>query len=175
MILANVTNIHNPTNNPILDRIKKRKLNSIQNTTTSKNYLNNFAIKINTEFELINNLKQIFECTFIPDTVFKFIANEYFIGLKCMVIKDRDEQLECDNPDRHLEWDTLYSEFKEEFHIVYILYNPICGKMFMNIGTQIENIKEIISGIELNKENKKHLNTCIKLFRQMYVKKNFEL
>ena len=95
-----------------------------------------------------------------------------------MIIKNRDKELEDENPDRHLEWDTLYSEFKDEFHIVYIIYNPAHGKMFIKIGNQMEkkeNIKEIISGIELNKENKKYLNICIKIFRQMYVKKNFKL
>ena len=35
MILANITNIQNPTNNPILEKIRKRKLDSIQNTNIS--------------------------------------------------------------------------------------------------------------------------------------------
>lgn len=185
MILINNINIRDPTDNIYLGKIKRRKIeaisNSVSNLVSNTNAINrffsfdNFIIIEKVDFELIEYLKRVFECSFIPDTVFKYVLNGSFIGLKCMVIKQRDEILEYSHPDKHLEWDTLYSECMGDFHIVYFLYNPTFGKMYLKIGNKSENIKEIASGIEINKGNTIHINTCIHIFRKMYVNKIFVL
>lgn len=124
---------------------------------------------------LINSLKNVFECTFAYDTVFKLIHNANCFGIKCMVIKERDRELESLYPHYWLEWDKIYSELRNNFHIIYFLYYPIYGKMFMYLGNDLEEHSEIISGIIPDIENKKHINTCLNYFRKMYLEKNYVL
>ncbi len=173
MILTNITNTHNVHNsNPVLINIKKRMLEKKKNLQILDPYFDNMILTSEINCDLIKNLLQALNCTFIPDTVFKFVTNKFIVGIKCMVIKNRDHKLEYDNPDKQLEWDTLYSEEKNHFHIVYFFYSPTYGKIFLRFGNEPNNtIHEIISNIVYNKSNTKHINTCIQIFRKLYINK----
>lgn len=184
-------------NNPYLINIKKRKqelLNKqqdkscITNELSKKGFENkkfnydnfdkentpgsNNIIKYITETknQLIDSLAHALNCTFFNDTVFKLFVNMDFYGIKCMVIKKRNKELEYNNPDCLLEWETIYSETKNEFDIVYFLYNPVKGIIFyIDLN---KNVKEIATGVILDKENRFHINSCINIFRDFYIRKN---
>ena len=168
------------TTNPYLIKIRQKqieKARSIGNTSINKpnpvqknDFFDNFVCTTEVNCELIIDLKRVFECTFIPDTVFKFVTNKYFIGIKCMVIKKRDLEIEYNNPDLLLEWDNLYSEAKGQFNVVYFLYNPVYGKIIIKNGHNDE-FKELINGIVFDVGNKSHINTCFQTFRKMYLTK----
>lgn len=170
------------TNNQYLIKIRQKQLEktlSIGDSTLNKtdpvqknHFFENLICTQDINCELIKDLKRAFECTFIPDTVFKFVSNKYFIGLKCMVIKNRDSDFEYAHPEYHLEWDNLYSEAKGDFNVVYFLYNPVpvYGKIIIKNGYNDE-FKEIISGIVFDKSNRTHINQCFHIFRQMYLTK----
>ncbi len=175
MIFTKITNIHETYNsNPYINKIKPRLIEKKINMSIFDKYFTDLILTSQIECELINNILQAFNCTFIPDTVFKFVTNRFLFGIKCMVIKNRDYQLECFHPDKQLEWDTLYSEEKDQFHVVYFLYSPVYGKMFLKIGNKpCDEIHEIINNIVYDKSNKQHINTCIQIFRKMYISKIF--
>lgn len=176
MILIDITNPHMVYNyNPYLNKIRQRTIEKKKNLPIFDPYLDNLLITTQIDCVLIKNILHAFNCTFIPDTVFRFVTNSYVIGIKCMVIKCRDYQLEYNNPHKQLEWDTLYSEEKNQFHVIYFLFSPTMGKMFLKIGNEpICSIQEIISNIVDDKSNRQHINTCIQIFRRMYISKIFQ-
>lgn len=177
MILTNITNTHHVySSNPILNKIKQRMLDKKKNLPCSDPYFDNLILTTEINCQLIKNILHAFNCTFIPDTVFKLVTNKFVIGIKCMVIKNRDYQLEQDNPHKQLDWDTLYSEEKNQFNIVYFLYSPTYGKIFLKFGNEPGIMThEIISNIVYDKSSRQHINTCIQVFRKMYVSKIFQL
>ncbi len=168
------------TTNPYLNKIRQKQLEKARsigdsilinpNPVQKNDFFENFILTEDVNCELIKNLKRAFECTFIPDTVFKFVTNKYFIGIKCMVIKNRDPDFEYAHPEYHLEWDNLYSEANGDFNVVYFLYNPVYGKIIIKNGHNDE-FKELINGIVIDKNNKTHINKCFHTFRQMYLTK----
>ncbi len=161
------------TTNPYLNKIRQKQAEKIRTSQVQKNdldFFDNFVCTDTIDCELIKDIKRSFECTFIPDTVFKFITNKYFVGIKCMVIKNRDPDFEYEHPQYHLEWDQLYSESKGDFHVIYLLYNPIYGKI-ITLNPKDNSWKEIASEIVLNQSNRKHINTCYHTFKHLYLSK----
>ncbi len=185
------------SNNPYLIKIKRKitePINDKSNTDCEANkilktepklkiilpdeinkeniYYNNKISKYlkETNNQLINSLAHALACTFFVDTVFKLFVNMSFYGIKCMVIKKRNYDLEYNNPHCLLEWEELYSESKNEFDIVYFIYDTTKG--IINFIDPNKNIKEVASEVILDKGNRFHINSCIHIFRDFYIKKH---
>ncbi len=105
-------------------QIQLSKKIKISDSTDLPAILQNFKTLPQTDCEFISNLKFVFECTFSTNTVYELFTNEHFVGIKCMVIANRDNERERLNPHLLLELDRLYSEERNEFKIMYILYTP---------------------------------------------------
>ncbi len=183
------------TNNPYLLKIK-RKISEPINEKSNTDYESNKILKTEPELkiihpdeinkekvsnnkiskylketknQLIDSLAHALGCTFFIDTVFKLFINMSFYGIKCMVIKKRNYDLEYNNPHCLLEWEELYSEAKNEFDIVYFIYDSI--KCVIHFIDPNKNVKEVATGVILDKGNRFHINSCIHIFRDFYIKK----
>lgn len=177
-ILENKRDYRSIDNNPFLIKIKRRcqqKNDQLNKELFSNIDKNSLIITNSVDCTLIKELKNVFECTFAYGTVFKYVLNKNknCVGMKCMIIKKRNFELEDSNPQHWLEWDKIYSECNGDFNLVHFLYYPFIGKMIMHIGSDLRQQLEIISNIKIDSENKKHINTCLKLFRPMFVNKNY--
>ncbi len=146
---------------PTISQVKDNSLSHIDRHIT-------FVETVNCD--LIKDLYQVFYCTFQNSTAYKLFQKDSSFGIKCMVLKKdrKNYELEYENPHLLLEFDKLYSEKKGDFNIFYYIYNQYTGKMYtIIINDNDSKMEEIITGIELNKGSKKHINTCIQYFRKL--------